>query len=360
LASEVIMPLWYSASMKVKCYIQGMAAISPQSTFEGDITNMPLVRTESNRLACIEPDYKPYIPANSLRRMTRILKMGLTAALKCLAESGVSTPGPIVTGTGKGSLQDTEKFIKEIEQYKETALNPTPFIQSTYNSVNGLIALQQQGTDYNNTFVHRGFSFENALVDSMMLLQEGYTHTLTGGFEEITPEHFYIKSRIGHWRTEPVANTDLFNQELPGTIAGEGSTFFVLGAEANEHSIAALSACKLLYKPDPMQLTATLRELGADADLIISGTNGDSNHAHYYHLLNNTLTQPSIPFKHLCGEYETAGAFALWLAASLLKAGTIPSALFPMVQQLPSNFKKIVIYNHFYGEQHTVMVVERV
>ncbi len=346
--------------MKVKCYIQGMAAISPQSTFEGDITNMPLVRTESNHLVCMEPDYKPYIPVNSLRRMSRILKMGLTAALKCLAVSGVATPGPIVTGTGKGSLQDTEKFIKEIEQYKETALNPTPFIQSTYNSVNGLIALQQQGTDYNNTFVHRGFSFENALIDSMMLLQEGYSHTLTGAFEEITPEHYYIKSRIGHWRTAPVANTDLFNQLLPGTIAGEGSTFFVLGAEANANSIAALSACKLLYKPTTAQLTATLQELGADADLIISGANGDSNHAHYYQLLQDVLPQPSIPFKHLSGEYETAGAFALWLAASLLKAGTIPPALFPMVQQFPGDFKKMVIYNHFYGEQHTVMVVEKV
>ncbi|SHK85240.1 Beta-ketoacyl synthase, N-terminal domain [Chitinophaga jiangningensis] len=346
--------------MKVKCYIQGMAAISPQQTFDGDISTAPFVHSESNRLVCVEPDYKPYIPANSLRRMTRVLRMGLATALKCLSVSGVSTPGPIVTGTGKGSLQDTEKFIKEIEQYKETALNPTPFIQSTYNSVNGLIALQQNGTDYNNTFVHRGFSFENALVDSMMLLQEGASHTLTGSFEEMTPEHYYIKSRIGQWREAPVGNTHLFDANLPGTISGEGSAFFVLAAAPTQESKAAVTGIKLLYKPASERLSAVLQELGADADLVISGANGDSNYAHYYQLLNTVLPKPTIPFKHLCGEYDTAGSFALWLAASLLHAGNIPAEWFPMVKELPADFKKVVIYNHFFGEQHTVMVVEKV
>ncbi|NIG53320.1 beta-ketoacyl synthase chain length factor [Chitinophaga sp. Cy-1792] len=354
------MPPWYSANMKVKCYIQGMAAISPQHTFDGDFIDAPLVQTDSNRFVCLEPDYKPFVPGNSLRRMTRVLKMGLTTALKCLSESGVETPGPIVTGTGKGSLQDTEKFIKEIEQYKETALNPTPFIQSTYNSVNGLIALQQKGTDYNNTFVHRGFSFENALIDSMMLLNEGYTHTLTGAFEEMTPEHFFIKSRIGHWRTSPVNSSAIYDEYLPGTISGEGSTFFVLGNAPTAKSLAAVSACKLLYKPSLERLSATLQELGADADLILSGTNGDINHEDYYTVLNEVLPQPGLPFKHLCGEYETAGAFALWLAAALLKNGTVPAQLFPMIPSLPADFKKILIYNHYFGEQHSVMVVERV
>ncbi len=90
--------------------------------------------------------------------MSRVLKMGLVAALQCLRNGSVSTPGAMITGTGKGSLQDTERFLKNITEYAETALNPTPFIQSTYNSVNGLIALQQKYMQYNNTFVHRGFS----------------------------------------------------------------------------------------------------------------------------------------------------------------------------------------------------------
>jgi hypothetical protein len=347
--------------MKGNCYIQGIAAISPQPTFEGDIFSAPMVHTDSNLLACIEPDYKPFIPGNSLRRMTRVLKMGLTAALKCIQDSGLDTPGPIVTGTGKGSLQDTEKFIKEIAEYKETALNPTPFIQSTYNSVNGLIALQQKCTAYNNTFVHRGFSFENALLDSMMLIQEGASHTLTGAFEEITAEHFYIKSRIGFWKAAPVNSAELYQHLSPGTIAGEGATFFTLTGKPSPHSYAAISGFKMLYKPAPGKLTATLKDFSAGADLIITGRNGDSNHEHFYEELDACYPGiPQLPFKHLCGEYDTAGAFGLWLAAQIIKAQQIPQQWFPRLPQLSKPVESILFYNHFYGEQHVMLRIERV
>lgn len=347
--------------MKGKCYIQGMAAISPQQTFEGDLFSAPLVHTDSNLLACMEPDYKPFIPANSLRRMTRVLKIGLTAALRCIQDSGISIPGPIVTGTGKGSLQDTEKFIKEIVTYKETALNPTPFIQSTYNSVNGLIALQQKCTAYNNTFVHRGFSFENALLDSMMLIQEGASHTLTGAFEEITAEHFYIKSRIGFWKENKTDSRELYQHLSPGTIAGEGATFFTLTGQPSTQTYAAISGFKMLYKPAPGKLSTTLKDFGESADLIITGRNGDSNHEHFYQELDSCFPGiPQFPFKHLCGEYDTAGAFGLWLAAQIIKAQQVPRQWFPQQAVLSAPVNSILFYNHFYGEQHVMLRLERV
>ncbi|MBC9930661.1 beta-ketoacyl synthase chain length factor [Chitinophaga qingshengii] len=338
-----------------------MAAISPQTTFQGDIFSAPLVHTDKNLLACVEPDYKPFIPANSLRRMTRVLKIGLTTALQCINGSGVETIGPIVTGTGKGSLQDTEKFIREIEQYKETALNPTPFIQSTYNSVNGLIALQVKGTAYNNTFVHRGFSFENALLDSMMLLAEGAPNTLTGAFEEITAEHFYIKSRIGFWKDAPTDNRALYETLTPGSIAGEGATFFLLTGTPAPNSKAALTGFKMLYKPAEAKLAAALAEMAAGADLVLTGRNGDSRYEHYYQQLDTLLPGiPQLPFKHLCGEHDTAGAFGMWLGAQILHAQQVPAQWFPMLKDIPATAGKILLYNHFYGEQHAIMVLERV
>lgn len=337
-----------------------MAAISPQPTFEGDIFSAPMVHTDSNLLTCIEPDYKPFIPGNSLRRMTRVLKIGLTTALRCIQDSGLETPGPIVTGTGKGSLQDTEKFIKEIAEYKETALNPTPFIQSTYNSVNGLIALQQKCTAYNNTFVHRGFSFENALLDSMMLIQEGASHTLTGAFEEITAEHFYIKSRIGFWKDAPVNSAALYQHLSPGTIAGEGATFFALTGQPSPHSYAAISGFKMLYKPTADKLKATLKDFSTGADLIITGRNGDSNHEHFYEVLDSCYPGvPQLAFKHLCGEYDTAGAFGVWLAAQIIKAQQVPQQWFPGLPSLSAPINSILFYNHFYGEQHVMLLLER-
>ncbi|WP_212002449.1 beta-ketoacyl synthase chain length factor [Chitinophaga sp. HK235] len=336
-----------------------MAAISPQQTFNGDIFSAPLVHTDSNLLPCIEPDYKPFIPGNSLRRMTRVLKMGLTTALQCVRDSGLDTVGPIVTGTGKGSLQDTEKFIREIEQYKETALNPTPFIQSTYNSVNGLVALQLNATAYNNTFVHRGFSFETALLDSVMLLAEGASNTLTGAFEEMTAEHFYIKSRIGFWKQAPTDSRSLYEQQSPGSVAGEGAVFFSLTAAPTDKSYAAITGLKLLYKPTDEKLANTLATFAEGADLILTGRNGDSRYEHYYQQADR-LNIPQLPFKHLCGEYDTAGAFGMWLGANILRSQQVPAQWFPMLEKIPATINRILLYNHFYGEQHVMIVLERV
>jgi 3-oxoacyl-(acyl-carrier-protein) synthase len=338
--------------MKGKYYIRASAAISPQESFSG--TFIPQLQTlaDKNLLRIKEPDYSGFIPPNSLRRMSRVLKMGLVAALQCLRNGGVSTPGAIITGTGKGSLQDTERFLKNITEYAETALNPTPFIQSTYNSVNGLIALQQKYMQYNNTFVHRGFSFEHALLDSMMQLNEGNTDVvLAGAFEEISDEHFYIKSRIGYWKEALTQPGELLTSSSPGTIAGEGSAFFLLGNQPGNDPQACIEGIKMLYKPTEEKLHAALETFlsqhdlkSSDIDLLITGQNGDTNHDHYYH---NLVVQyfpatNSLPFKTLCGEYDTASAFALWIATRVIKE---------------QGLKKVLIYNHFYGDQHTFLLL---
>jgi 3-oxoacyl-(acyl-carrier-protein) synthase len=345
-----------------------MAAISPQHSFEGEIFSQPLRNNTSNLFQVTEPDYKAFIPPNSLRRMSRLLKMGLTAAQRSLQDSGLSVPGAIITGTGKGSLQDTERFLKDIRQYGEKALNPTPFIQSTYNAVNGMIAVAQQCTTYNNTFVHRGFSFEHALLDSMLQLREGAPHTLTGALDEMSEEHFYIKSRIGHWKKDGVDNVQLYETLSPGTIAGEGAVFFSLSSTATAHTYARIAGLKMLYKPSTAALSAGLsaflqeQQLApADLSLVITGRNGDSNFEHFYRELDPVWSSiPQLPFKHLCGEYETAGAFAVWLAAHILKGQQIPQQWYPMQTSLPSQgFSRILIYNHFFGEQHTFVLLER-
>lgn len=336
--------------MGIKCYIRASAAISAQQSFAGDYTPQLLPLDERNLLRAQEPGYAGFIPPNSLRRMSRLLKMGLTAALQCLRNADASVPGAIITGTGRGSLQDTEKFLHDIRTYEETALNPTPFIQSTYNSVNGLIALQQQCTDYNNTFVHRGFSFEHALLDSLLQIQEGAESVLTGGFDEMTVEHFYIKSRIGYWKTALTQPAGMLASGTPGTIAGEGAVFFLIGTQPSE---VELKGMQMLYKPDETAVSAGLTQFLAqngvkteEVDLLVSGRNGDARFDHFYDIAEKMLPSSGnkIHFKQYCGEYDTAGAFGMWTAAQELLSGRHKTAL---------------VYNHFYGEQHTLMLLQR-
>ncbi|WP_109694053.1 beta-ketoacyl synthase chain length factor [Chitinophaga deserti] len=336
--------------MDIKCYIQSSAAISPQQSFTGDYIPQLLPLTERNLMRAVEPAYTGFIPPNSLRRMSRLLKMGLTSALQCLRNCNSAVPGAIITGTGRGSLQDTEKFLHDIRTYEETALNPTPFIQSTYNSVNGLIALQQQCTDYNNTFVHRGFSFEHALLDSILQIQEGVAESvLTGGFDEMTVEHHYIKSRIGYWKTELTQPADMLGSDTQGTIAGEGSVFFLIGTAP---SAVELKGMQMLYKPTPEQLTASLSQFltqqgvaPEEIDLLVSGRNGDTRFDHYYDVAEKVLPSSveKIHFKQYCGEYDTAGAFGMWTATQELLSGRHKTAL---------------LYNNFYGEQHTFVLLQ--
>lgn len=328
--------------MKGKYYIHGSAAISPQESFSGHFVPEER-RTATNMLLCKEPDYSGFISPNSLRRMSRVLKMGLVAALKCLQNAGATVPDAIITGTGKGSLQDTERFLKNIREYAETALNPTPFIQSTYNSVNGLIALQQQCTRYNNTFVHRGFSFEHALLDGMMQLNEGAGQVLVGAFDEMTEEHFYIKGRIGFWKEELTQPAELLQSTTPGTIAGEGAAFFLLTKEPSNVCIEGL---KMAYKPNQEQLNTALEDIltgEPPVDLVISGKNGDGRYDHFYdHIISRYFPKTAVkPFKNLCGDYDTAAAFALWMAVQ------------------DRSWKRVLIYNHYFGEQHTFMLLSR-
>ena len=61
-------------------------------------------------MKCIEPDYKTLLDPKLIRRMSRIIRMGVAAALACLQEAGVKEPDAIVTGTAYGCIEDTSLF----------------------------------------------------------------------------------------------------------------------------------------------------------------------------------------------------------------------------------------------------------
>jgi len=119
--------------------------------------------------------------------MSRIIRMGVAAAMECLQEAKITKPDAIVTGTAYGCLEDTGLFLTKMVEFNEDLLTPTAFIQSTHNTIGAQIGLMLQCNNYNNAFVHRGFSFESALLDGMMLLKENeVSNVLVGAIDEIT------------------------------------------------------------------------------------------------------------------------------------------------------------------------------
>lgn len=172
--------------------------------------------------------------ANMLRRMSRMVRMGVAAGMLCLDGIPNDAIGAIVTATCLGGLEDTEKFLAEISERNEAGLNPTPFMRSVFNTVGAQIALLKGIKVYNVTYVHRTASFENALSDALMLISEGRRNVLAGAFDEMTPSSVTVKERLGLYRH--------------GRHPGEGASFFLL----SDRSSDCLSArpLALLYGVD--------------------------------------------------------------------------------------------------------------
>ena len=71
-------------------YIKGASAIlSPQKTFGSRVLPAEVTAyTGVNMLKCIEPVYRDFIDPMVARRMSRIVKMGVCSALKCMRDTG--------------------------------------------------------------------------------------------------------------------------------------------------------------------------------------------------------------------------------------------------------------------------------
>jgi len=351
----------------MKVFIRSAAAISAQDTFRNEGFFDQPVEYIGTRLPVIEPDYKEYIDPKLIRRMSHVIKRGVAAAKECLNKANVEMPGAIITGTAFGCMEDTITFLTRIVEGNEEMLPPTAFIQSTHNTVAAQIALMLKCHEYNNTFVHKGISFESALTDAIMLLKEGDAdNILVGGTEEMVNTSFKVLTRLGLYKRRPVSNLHLFDEESKGTIGGEGAAFFLLTAKPSAEHMAELMALQTLYKPDdlPDAINSFLSANGLqtnDIDLLITGKNGDINNDSIYKELTAGLFKNSAiaNYKHLCGEYPVSSSFALWLAANILKKGAVPEVVLERKgDKTPP--KKILIYNHYQNKYHSLMLVSAV
>jgi 3-oxoacyl-[acyl-carrier-protein] synthase II len=340
-------------------FLRSLANISPQPSFGQAVFPPAIQAYTGNRLSCIEPDYGKLIDPKSIRRMSRIIRMGVAAAMDCLKQAGLQTAEAIITGTAYGCLADTEVFLTKMVENQEDLLTPTAFIQSTHNTVGAQIALLLSCHGYNNTFVHRGFSFESALLDAMMLLDENPDwNILAGAIDEITDSSYRILSRFGLYKSGNTGNLDLFSHPTRGTLAGEGAAFFLLSAQKRASDYCRIDGLRTFYKPNhpeetQRQILHFLREEGlalTDIDLILLGENGDWQGDRPYRDLRKTLPGhlAVINFKAMCGEYPTAGGFALWLAAVILKTG-LPGSDHPP--------RRILIYNHYQNLHHSLYLL---
>jgi 3-oxoacyl-[acyl-carrier-protein] synthase II len=337
-------------------FINGIGSISPAPPFAELRADAPASQA-GNRLACREPDYAAYLDPKLSRRMSRIVKLGIVAARQALQDAGAATVDGVIAGTGWGCLEDTIVFLQKMIANDEDMMPPTAFIHSTHNTIAAQVAYQLQCRGYNSTYVHRNISFESTLIDaSLQLLENPAATLLLGGIDELTDVSFQLLSRL-HTFKDPAGElpADLYGQGTPGTWAGEGATFFAVAGQAGPRSYAQLREVRTVSFSTPAEAAAVaramLRRQGYEqVDLLLAGDNGDQETDAASRLFAAELGHAGAVrrFKHLCGEYPTASAFALGLAASLLAGRDARPAARP---------KTILIYNRFQQAHQSLLLL---
>jgi 3-oxoacyl-[acyl-carrier-protein] synthase II len=349
----------------MKVYIKGMGNISPQQSWGDETLLSQTLEYKGDRLTCYEPPYEKWIDVRSLRRMSRIIKMGVAAGSMALKEAGVANPDGIITGTGYGCLDDTGTFLTKMVINEEQALNPTPFIQSTHNTIGAQLALLLQCQSYNQTYTQGAFSFESSLLDAVLQLQDNPSQSiLVGGVDEITDISHAIQQRFAKFNKESLSSLDLFILSR-GTLNGEGASFVVLSGEPGEHDKASLEAITMFYKPDEATLRKGINTFVLEAglqpdeiDFVLSGACGSVEFDSSLNSIVNDIFPSSSKgfFKHLCGEYPTASSFALWLAARILHAHHVPDTV--IFHDAGRPVGNVLIHNQYFGTYHSLILLK--
>ena len=354
---------------KKSYYINGLGIVSPQKSYDNNDFLPEIVAYHTNVLTCITPEFKEYIKPIQLRRLSRMLRIGLTAAVICTRSSGNAQPDGIITGTGYGFLNDTAKFVSEMLDQGEKHLTPTFFMQGTYNALSGLVALTLKCNGYNNTYVNKGFSFETSLHDAMMCLDEGEIQSLlVGAYDEADEVQYKVNSRVGHYKTDQINSLQLFNQNSSGSLQGEGAAFFSIEPHPGGNCWCVLSGVKMIFKPGSIELLEVALEnflsghsmsIG-DIDVLVSGLSGDvENDRLLSGLTANAFSHiPELRFKHLCGEYCTSSSFGFWIGASIIQKQRIPSGL--QFNNIPATFpvKNVLLMNQYMGRNYSFILLK--
>ncbi|NRS88614.1 3-oxoacyl-(acyl-carrier-protein) synthase [Flavobacterium sp. 7E] len=351
-----------------KTYINGIGCISAQKTFDTVFLEEAVLEENSIVLPLKKPVYKDFIPPVAIRRMAKGVKNSMVASALALREAQVENIDAIITGTGMGCIEDSEKFLTAILNNKEEFLTPTSFIQSTHNTVGGQVALGLQCKAYNVTYVNGSVSFESALLDAKMKIdEEEAVAVLLGGIDEISDYTTSLFKLAGFIKKENEGPYPVLNSTSKGVVYGEGATFFVLEDKKRAQTYAEVLDVELFNKLDidevEEKVIAFLKSNAleiTDVDAIILGYNGDFEYDGFYKNLseNTFLNTPQVYYKHLSGEYNTASAFGLFVGAKIIKNQNIPSIV-SVNKMDKSAYKNILLYNQYRGIDHSFTLISR-
>ena len=320
--------------------------ISIQNPLTEEWMENPLSYNE-DYVRAVDPDFKQFISAGDARRMGKLLKRALATSLSALQEGGIENPDAIITGTGFGSIENTELFLDALVREGEQLLKPTQFMQSTHNTASSLIGIHTHCHGYNSTYSQKGFSFDSALYDAWMQFRIGrIASALVGSHDEMSPVFSGFVRKAGHVKE--------------GEICSEAAVS-VLMAESGDNAYCTLDGVKLLDSPSEDTLRQVLADMTADGiDAVMTGKSGNAVNDSWYGFLDAMLPGvPQLRYKPLFGVNFSSSATGFYASACCLKKGGVPAVLSASGKAIECS-KGILVVNVVEGRHYSFALLKPV
>lgn len=332
--------------MANRCYVNSIAQVSCQKPLSDEWFDSPCIY-EEKYVRAQEPDSKGLIVPSEARRMSKILKRTVCTAITALNNSDIKQPDAIITGTGMGCMENSEKFLIDLSRFGEQCLKPTLFMQSTHNTISSLIAIILKCHGYNNTYSHKGISFESALLDAWIQIKGGMIrNALVGAHDEVTP---FMDLVMG--RTHPEYS-----------FVSEASVSAIITNTESDNNLCEIADVRLLHRPDYTELADLIDS--EDGGILVLGVNGNSlNDEPYEKLIQSLACSPLIlQYRNIFGDNFSAAALAFYAAALIIERQRIPAhmAWKNVDVSAVDEVKNITILNHSDGAAWSLIRLKKV
>ncbi|MCU4173560.1 beta-ketoacyl synthase chain length factor [Carboxylicivirga sp. N1Y90] len=319
-------------------YIKSSDCISAQATF-GSYLPEELINTDASFYNCIKPEYKKYISPKLLRRMSPIIRNGVSCSLSALQNAEIDNPDAIIVGTALGCIKDTTSFLTQLIEDNEALPNPTHFIQSTHNTIAGQLALLLKCSNYNFTFSQMHNSFECALLDAQLLLLDNEAkNVLVGGVDELTETSYELIKDLECYKDAKL---------------GEGGAFFVLSSDESEVVFKGVS----IINSSQCDFNDELQKYGLsidDIDLVVAGDKFEDDPS-YSDFHKTFAEKPYLWYKPFVGEFGTVSSIALYLGVKAIEDQSIPACWTKNKAKIEA-CNNVLIYNNVGGEQSLMLL----
>ena len=352
-------------------YIQSVSHISIQKPLSEEWMDMPII-PDSSFMKSEEPDYKLFISPMEARRIGTLVKRALVTSMDALRKGQCEMPDAIISGTGLGCVEHTEKFLNAVIDNDEECLPPTAFMQSTHNTISSQVALRLKCHGYNSTYSHRGTSFESALFDAFLQLKLNQIRSaLVGAHDEMTPDYFLMLSKLDFWKSNFSELEQLRRGEDKGSISGSCSLNMLLSLQQQDNTLCELKDMQLLYRPGILQSRHAINDILLrnelslkDIDAVVMGWSGDQDNDDVYHELKEHIFSdiPCLWYKQMFGESFSASSFGVYVGAVCLHEQRIPTHLFHELEDVEKPhpvLRNILVYNHFHDRDHSIILLSK-